>query len=106
MVASRFVLLAIASVLLYFGLGMLLLVPGDPGGPYWAKQRVVYGVVPFVSGLVVLAISTWTATLDGGHADPVEAIKRSALYAVAGVVLVFVCLAVNDSCVHVKIRIP
>ena len=77
-VDSRFILLAIASVLLYFGLGMLLLVPGDPGGPYWAKERVVYGAVPFVSGLVAPAISTWIATLDGGHADPGEAIKRSA----------------------------
>jgi hypothetical protein len=49
---------------------------------------------------VALAISTWIATLDGSHAGPGEAIKRSAFY--AG--LVFVCLAVNDSCVYVKIR--
>jgi hypothetical protein len=81
-------------------------VPSDPGGPYWAKERVVYGAVPFVSGLAALAISTWIATLDGGHAGPGEAIKRSVFYAVIGVVLVFVCLAINDSCVHVQIRIP
>jgi hypothetical protein len=86
LVASRFILLATASVLLYFGLGMLLLVPGDPGGPYWAKERVVYGAVPFVSGLVAPAISTWIATFDGSHAGP--------------------GLAINDSCVHVQIRIP
>jgi hypothetical protein len=77
-------------------------VPSDPGGPYWALQRVVYGAVPFVSGLVALAISTWIATLDGSHAGPGEAIKRSAYYAVTW----FLCLAVNDSCVHAQIRIP
>jgi hypothetical protein len=41
-VASR--LLAIASVLLYFGLGVLFLVPGYRGEPYWARARIVYGV--------------------------------------------------------------
>jgi len=46
----RFILLAVASVLLYYGLAMLLLVPGDPGGPYWARNRIVYGAIPLFAG--------------------------------------------------------
>jgi|SRR5689334_6896150 hypothetical protein len=99
-------LLAVASVLLYFGIGMLLLVPGDPGGPYWARNRVVYGAVPLFAGLLALAISSWTAARYSPHADPVHAIKRNLLYGVIGIVLVFVSLILNDLYIHFPIRIP
>lgn len=51
---ARFAILAIASILLYFALGMLLFVPLDPGGPYWAKERIVYGLLPLLLGGIVI----------------------------------------------------
>jgi hypothetical protein len=103
---ARFMLLGVASVLLYFGLGMLVLVPGDPGGPYWARNRVVYGAVPFFAGLLALAISSWAAVRFYPHADPAEAIKRSLLYSVVGIVLVLVSVIFNDLYIHFPLRIP
>jgi len=103
---ARFLLLAVASVLLYYGLGMLLLVPGDPGGPYWARNRVVYGVIPLFAGLLALAVSSWAATRYNPQADAVRAISRNLLYGVIGIVLVFVSLIFNDLYVHLPIRIP
>ena len=99
-------LLAVASVLLYFGLGMLLLVPGDPGGPYWARNRVVYGVVPLFAGLTALAISSWTAGRYNPHANRVHAVKQNLLYVAIGIVLVFVSLVLNDLYIHIPIRVP
>jgi hypothetical protein len=103
---ARFLLLAVASVLLYYGLGMLLLVPGDPGGPYWVRNRVVYGVIPLFAGLLALAVSSWAATHYKPQTDPVRAISRNLLYGVIGIVLVFVSLIFNDLYVHLPIRIP
>ena len=103
---ARFILLVVASVLLYYGLAMLLLVPGDPGGPYWARNRVVYGAIPLFTGLLALAVSSWTAARYNPQADPVHAIKRNLLYGVIGIVLVFVSLIFNDLYVHFPIRIP
>jgi len=88
---------------------MLLLVPGDPGGPYWVKERVFYGVIPLLAGLLSLAISIWIATLYSTQADPVGAIMRNTLYAAVGVFLVLASLIVNDLYVHVPIhtiRVP
>jgi hypothetical protein len=99
------VLLAIASTLLYFALGMLFLVPGDPGGTYWETARVVYGVAPLLFGLLALAVSTWVATVYNNHGDLVDAIKRNMLYATVGIVLVFAALSVNDLYVHFPIHI-
>lgn len=103
---ARFLLLAVASVLLYYGLGMLLLVPGDPGGPYWVRNRVVYGVIPLFAGLLALAVSSWAATRYNPQTDPVRAISRNLLYGGIGIVLVFVSLIFNDLYVHLPIRIP
>ena len=54
---------------------MLLLVPGDPGGPYWARNRVVYCAIPLVAGLLALAVSSWTAARYDPQADPVHACR-------------------------------
>ena len=104
-VACRFILLAVASVLLYYGLAMLLLVPGVPGGPYWEKARVAYGVVPVLSGLLTLAASAWAAARYRTQEDRVETVIRTLVYAAVGVVLVFVSAIVNDLYIHVPIDI-
>lgn len=85
---------------------MLLLVPGVPGGPYWARNRVIYGAIPLFTRLLALAASSWTATRCSPRADPVHAIKRNLLYGVIGIVLVFMSLILNDLYIHFPISIP
>ena len=46
-----------ACVLLYFGTGMLLVVPGYPGEAYFVTKRVLYGFLPCVcSGTLLIAV--------------------------------------------------
>ena len=48
-----------ACFLLYFGTGMLLVVPGYPGEGYFAKGRIVYGFVPVALSVALLLLSAW-----------------------------------------------
>ena len=98
---ARFAILGAACVLLYYGLGMLLLVPGDPGGPYWLKERVVYGLLPVFAGALVFALSTWLAIRLYPQADSPAVIKRNFIYAAIGIALVFALLILNDVYFHV-----
>ena len=104
LVVCRFLLLAIASSLLYYGLVMLFLVPGNPGGPYWEKPRVVLGLVPLLLGIAMLVVSAWIASLYRSHARG-NVITQTMVYAAVGIVLVFAALAVNDLYVHFPIHI-
>ena len=103
--AARFALLTVASITLYYGLGMLLLVPGDPGGPYWVRERVIYGVLPLSAGALSLAAASCVTILCYPGLDPVSLIKRNLLYAVVGIVLVFALLIINDSFFHVPLDV-
>jgi hypothetical protein len=49
------VLFVAASFALYYGSGMLLLVPGDPfhREPYLDRNRVIYGLFPFLLSLAL-----------------------------------------------------
>src|SRR5690242_5662585 len=48
---------AAACVLLYFGTGMLLVVPGYPGEGYFVAKRIIYGFLPSVcSGALLVAV--------------------------------------------------
>jgi hypothetical protein len=49
----RVLLLVFASVMLYYGLSMLLLVPHAPGESYWAAERFRYGFAAAASGLCI-----------------------------------------------------
>jgi hypothetical protein len=101
-IAFHVFLLAVASVLLYFGLGMLLLVPGDPGGPYWVRERIVYGLLPFFSSLIFIAFSTWLAARRE-RADLFSCVKWNLICAGVGAVVVFVLLILNDAYFHVPL---
>lgn len=99
--AARLALLFVASALLYYGLGMLLLVPGDPGGPYWVKERVIYGLLPIAGGILSLSGSSWIAIHSQPKIDPASIIKRELLHTAAGIVLVFALLIFNDIYLHI-----
>jgi hypothetical protein len=91
----RLILLISTSILLYFGLGMLLL-PGPPGEPYWEKARVYYGALPFLSG-VILATACGRVALRIPQADELRrSVKRHWIYALRGVPVVFAFLCAND----------
>jgi hypothetical protein len=81
---------------------MLLLVPGDPGGAYWVRERVVFGLFPVFSSLILTAFSTWLAARRE-RADPINCAKWNFICAGVGAVLVFVLLTLNDAYLHVAI---
>jgi hypothetical protein len=73
-----------ACTLLYYGSGMLLLVPGDPGENYLKSVfswRFVPGVVPIVASAVLLAAVGWLWDRSRGSADPVTVIGKTFVYA-------------------------
>lgn len=100
-IVTRFILISIASVLLYFGLGMLFLVPGVPREPYWQKPRVYYGLVPLLVGIAIVVFSSWAAIRFDRRLDFILSVMRGFVLVAIGVVLVFALLAVNDLYFHV-----
>ncbi len=49
----------VACLFLYYGATMLLMVPGYPGEEYFAKDRIVYGVIPAAVGSALVLLSSW-----------------------------------------------
>jgi hypothetical protein len=94
-------LLAFASFLFYFGLGMLLLVPGAPGEPYWAKERLIYGVVPLCAGLTLATAGPWIALRTHGGDEFGRLVRHHLLYAFCGIPVVFGLFCLNDLWFHI-----
>jgi len=98
---------AIAEVLgcfcLYYGTGMMLVIPGYPGERYLSWGRILYGVVPTMLsvGFIVLAGRLWSRA--GGPAPLGAYIKRAFLVAAGLVVLFWISLIVIA---HLEGRIP
>lgn len=92
----RWGLLASASCLLYFGLWMLLLVPGVPGEPYWARGRVLYGFVPLLAGLSLSTVCGRLALERPNRHEFLKLVARYWLYAFCGVPVVFGLLCLKD----------
>jgi len=59
------IMFAAGCFLLYFGTGMLLLVPGVPGEPYWSGLRALYGLVPAGAGIGILGLAAWLRLAAG-----------------------------------------
>ena len=102
--AARFVCLGIGSVLLYYGVGFLLFVPGVPGESYWQKERLTYGVLPLLFSVITALLSTWLAIQtpqpsNSDHLspepDPVLTLGKSLAYTGVGAVVVFLLLIVK-----------
>jgi hypothetical protein len=89
------VVFASACALLYYGCGMLLLVPGRPGEAYLATPRLLYGAVPALLGvgLLSLAARLWVGVQGRGH------LRKALLYAFslgfATVIILWVVLLVT-----------
>jgi hypothetical protein len=86
---------ALACVALYFGVGMLLMVPGDPyhHEPY-LKGRVLFGVLPTALGVVLVLTAGWLWSRASQDSLPTS-LARSAGFCVcllllAGLVLIVV----------------
>jgi hypothetical protein len=90
-------LLGAASVLLYYGAGFLLIVPGVPGEPYLVKERWLHGVLPLAAGVLAMGASTWLALTEAeSRTGFVGELKRSFRYAGIGSTVVFLVLCAFD----------
>jgi hypothetical protein len=82
-----------ACVLLYFGSGMLLVVPSIPGH-YFDLKLLLYGVLPIVLSATLLATVGWLWTRSGGSLNLGKAIGRSFSFAIAAVLLFWIGLII------------
>lgn len=92
-----------ACALLYYGGVMLLLVPGNPGESYLKslyQGRFLYGVLPTLSGGVLLATVGWLWNRSNGSADFKMSVIRTLSYAVAAVFLFWLGLMVVANIRH------
>jgi|SRR6266446_187183 len=88
---------------LYYGTGMMLVVPGFPGEHYLSWGRVVYGVAPTVLSLGLLTLAGWFWSRAGGPATLGTYVQRAFLGVVGLVVLFWIGLIVIA---HLQGRIP
>jgi hypothetical protein len=99
-IVARFGLLTAASVLLYYGAGFLLMVPGVPGEPYLVKERL-YGVLPLAAGMLIVGASASLGLVIAGskphRRDLAGELRRSFKYAAIGAVAVFCSILAIDT---------
>jgi hypothetical protein len=81
------ILFAGACIALYYGSGMLLIVPGYPGESYFAAKRMLYGILPTLLSAVLLVSAGWFWTRSGSTVSLRKAIANSFSWAVAAVLL-------------------
>lgn len=85
---ARGILFIVACALLYYGGVMLLLVPGAPHEGYFERNRVFYGVVPFLVSVFLLVV---VGLLSAGSSDRSGSAGGSVVstfsYAITAVVL-------------------
>ncbi|HEV8415296.1 MAG TPA: hypothetical protein VGQ49_17020 [Bryobacteraceae bacterium] len=86
-----------ACALLYYGSGMLLLVPGDLGESYLKSLfggRFLYGVTPTLASAVLLVIVGWLWDRSNGSPDPLKTIGRSFAFAGGAIALFWIGLII------------
>jgi len=83
----------IACFLLYYGATMLLMVPGYPGEGYFAKGRIIYGLLPIVASLVLILVCAWLWSRASGT-DFLVCVWRTICWSVGLVVAFFLLLFV------------
>jgi hypothetical protein len=88
---------------LYFGTGMMLVVPGYPGERYLSWGIVAYGIAPTVLSLGLLILAGWFWSRAGGPATLGTYVRRAFVGAAGAVVLFWIGLIVIA---HLQGRIP
>ncbi len=91
---ASILLFAAACVLLYFGTGMLLFVPGYPGEAYFVTKRVLYGLLPSICTLALLVAVGWLWGHSSNSENYWNYVKRSFLCAMAAVSLFWLGLMI------------
>ena len=94
---------ALGCVSLYFGTGVLLIVPGATGEPYFDRRMLAYGIAPTILSVMLLLLAGWLWSRAGGPAGIGTYIKRAFQGAVAAVVVFWLGLIVVA---HLQGRIP
>lgn len=49
----------IGTIAFYFGGMMTFFVPGDPGEPFFQKDRVLRGILPLLGAISILSLAGW-----------------------------------------------
>jgi hypothetical protein len=87
-------LFVVACVVLYFGTGMLFVVPGYPGEGYFVRKRILYGLLPTMSSAGLLVAVGWLWDRSSKPEDCGKYVKRSFLYAMAAISLFWLGLII------------
>ena len=88
------ILFAGACVALYYGSGMLLVVPGYPGESHFAAKRMLYGILPTLLSAGLLASAGWFWARSGSAVTLTKAIANSFSWAIAAVALFWIALMI------------
>ena len=84
------VLFVAATVLLYFGSGMLLFVPRAWNEPYFVADRVIYGVIPFVGSCALLVLVGRNRARDKSTRGTLQSIATAFAFAVSALVVFWI----------------
>ena len=88
------VLFALACSLLYYGTAELFFVPRHLHESYFARDRVLYGVLPTLASGAVLVVVGWLWARSRGLIDFRRTIIAAIRYAIGAVVLFWVGLII------------
>jgi hypothetical protein len=86
-----------ACVALYYGSGMLLVVPGYPGESYLVAKRMGYGILPILLSAALLTSAGWLWGRSSGTVSIRKAIANSFSWAVGAVILFWIGLLIVAS---------
>jgi MFS family permease len=91
------VLFAGACFLFYYGTAMLFLVPGYPGENYLkslVEGRFLYGVVPFLSSIGIIAFAGWLWDRSHESHNLRRSIGRAFSFAIGAIILFWIGLII------------
>jgi len=82
---------------------MLFVVPGGPGEPFLDWRMFLYGIIPMILSVVLIATAGWLWSRAGGPHSMGTYIKRAFQGAVSAILLFWIGLIVAA---HLQGRIP
>jgi hypothetical protein len=88
------ILFVAACFLLYYGGTMLLFVPAHPGEGYFTIGRLLYGALPFVTGLVLPIGVGWLRSRHNSSSGLLRSVSGAYTWAAGLVVLFWIALMI------------